>query len=147
MDASTPTREEYHEAGHCVVALALDYHVTWVQMSGGGGNTICEKPPLDTDDQVCNAIVHAFAGMRAEIIHEPQWEPRAMACIGDLLVAGGFVPQLKQRRPPLELCSELIQRADRLLRTNWPAVERIAAALHERGRLHSEEVKRLFRGN
>lgn len=112
-------RTAYHEAGHCVVAQLFGWRVHQVSFFRPGlANTIVDPHGRPSKEDLC--CFH-LAGRMAELIKLGECEAN-----------------FKDVTEALRLCNwdqavvmREQSRAEKLLRENWPLVERIAAELLE----------------
>jgi ATP-dependent Zn protease len=140
--AARIARIAYHEAGHAIVALALNGIVTLVRIQDGeGGGTVRYQLPEPVSD--AHRIIIAMAGGVAEQLRYR---------------SSGFLPSPNARADQciwLELTSHLPQEAQdaylrmlqaqvrALLRINWHAVEAVAMTLVEHRNISGAQVRKL----
>jgi hypothetical protein len=132
-----PPRERvaYHEAGHAVVGVAVGRVLGDVSLETGTC-TFTSEDPLDA------VVASAFAGAVADA--------RGMGSYSDS--AGAFdqfnAEGLARAKYPGETerdayLRRMAKRAVALVDEHWPAIERLAAYLLERGGADGAEVRRL----
>jgi hypothetical protein len=144
---STPEEVAYHEAGHAVVGNSLGLDLIDVDTLGDGenghGHTRFRPPEWfrpgeprgERHRRLAEAIVVTFlAGAAAEARHAGFRNPDASGF--DLeAVASEWLQQLDS--PDEEA---LRRRAEAIVETNWPAIERLAKALMHAHRLPGQEA-------
>ncbi|MBI5533124.1 MAG: hypothetical protein HY898_10430 [Deltaproteobacteria bacterium] len=148
-------RRRYHEAGHVIVCRALGVAVESLNFKPAGpGDTSVKVPDtLDLGDNKPECILQIFmAGILAdELLCDRRGSP--------LRAGSGFFGEdgakclqwlnessAGDRQAQRRLLDEQIEEARRKLLANWPAVERVAAALQEHGTLTSEQIDALVSG-
>jgi hypothetical protein len=135
-DGRPRERIAYHEAGHAVVGVALGRVLRDVSLDAGT-TTFVSQDPLDA------VVTSAFAGAAADA--------RGMGTHSDSAgaldqfnadgLARGQYPSPAERDAYL---AGMARRAVALVDQHWPAIERLAALLLERGRADGAEVTRLL---
>jgi ATP-dependent Zn protease len=147
----------YHEAGHAVAAWTLGYRPTTATILAAGdsaGQVRHENPfpgislEFDGSDRtrlrVERAIMICFAGPVAQKRYRPtSW--RGWHGAADYATAAELAFRVCGSR---EIASAFLKwldlRAGSLIADHWDAVERVAAALLERGALGHEEIASLM---
>lgn len=149
----------FHEAGHFVVLLAVgrgDF-AKFVQVNdaadrdGVGGRSVADWVGLQTETrgERRDCVAVCLAGAEAERLHSgaPLLRVRIFGAIDDYETAYRMVepiyeglPDDQQRTFVEGEIEGTRQRAEKLVRRHWPAVQAIAEALVERGRLSGLEA-------
>jgi hypothetical protein len=157
---ASPRVRARHEAGHCVVALALGWRPSSVDVEDtrdAGGTTRYHTRRAwcaYSRAQRMRRLAVAFGGVEAErrvcraSVHELLGRAGAgdLAVVADLL-DGSYGPwpdapePVRRMRDSEEEEARCIARA--LVREHWRAVEAVARALERRGRLAGEAVFRI----
>ncbi|NOT02351.1 MAG: hypothetical protein HOP29_17225 [Phycisphaerales bacterium] len=135
-----------HEAGHCVVGIALEHKVEVVTVSAGGGRMLFERPIVEPTHNVAISVAGLLAEHRDE--HGPfkTFMPRRNELESDF----GFIQEALSAAPRQCDWSEHptykrgVRLADDLLRSNWHAVGTVARALSRRGTLTGAEINKLL---
>src|SRR6516225_25504 len=118
----------HHEAGHCVVAVAVGFHVERVRVHAGGGEYwLVEQVGGDQLRQLAQV---ALAGPLAELRHRPRHGDTALGQEGwrwhwrdDGRTARRYL-----RDNDAETLA-LFKETRWMVRKHWDAIERVAAAL------------------
>jgi ATP-dependent Zn protease len=145
----------YHEAGHAVMAQLCGQRITEVEIIGDTEHSgsvrslrIHEEQGPDVDPGIPTALTERMllclvAGMVAEsmISGRRSWDEGSEDLDAAVRLAMKVVGDCERVLPFLEIARE---HTEDLLRRNWPAVDRLAAALMERRRMTGEEVRRLL---
>lgn len=147
----TPSTTCYHEAGHAVAAHLLGAQILCAEAGERGGLTTWSH---HADGSPMRQLVVAVAGEAAEIYHafgphptREQLESAPDRCSAmDMKHASEAARALAAEWPGDTAWCEAYRRAGRLLRQSWSAVEAVALALAERGRLDGPQVRGLIDG-
>src|SRR5215211_7116487 len=146
----TDQRLAYHEASHCVAAVALGLPVTYVSVRPHGDSD--GRARFDIDSEALGKL----DALSCAIIQRGGRSRRADARRCDLV--GGGAVQLADRGWRCRRCAPLIAQMDgdeldnrhwatvrayALLRTRWEAVEAIAAKLQRNTTVLGEEVSKI----
>lgn len=138
----------YHEAGHVVVGTRLGLEVLGadIERDGEGGRGHTHFAPAERTREFAERVVTTFmAGLAAEVkLGAPDPDGSGFdldAMMREWLAA--IEPDPARRQGLLE---EYLRRAQRELGQNgaWAAVEAIAAALLQAGRLDADALRRLL---
>jgi ATP-dependent Zn protease len=138
----------YHEAGHAVVALALDRPVHRVSVLPGrellGKCEFGKGVHRPTDDWLEREILIALAGMAAEARHTGTYDRTAAG--RDLRFVRRLAVQRAGERQADRLERRLLAKTENLLADDghWRAVERIAAELLKFGTISGRAARHLF---
>ena len=138
----------YHEAGHAVVALALDRPVHRVSAVPGrelvGKCEFGKGVSRPTDDWVEREILIALAGMAAEAQHTGAYD--RVAAGRDLRFVRRLAVQRAGDRQAERLERRLLAKTENLLADDghWRAVELIAAELLKHGTISGRAARHLF---
>jgi hypothetical protein len=135
----------FHEAGHCVVACAFGHFVREVEVVPPHARFRHRTDPCGWRE----AAIVAASGPAAEVRfcdmslddEVPLWVS-AHAWRGDLRNILEFLIQAGDGAHPRAL-AVVRRRALQMVEAHWPAIERVAAALAERGRLTGPEAAAL----
>jgi hypothetical protein len=154
-----------HEAGHCVTAhlLGLRYGATLYQDGGGcAGVGDQSTPPTHSDftpkeyqesyerqtlQEVMDDAIVSSAG--AVAVSLGCYDPLCFPSGADrMLLSAAAKAAYRNCHPDVERCfvALAIAQARALLSDNWPATERVAQALTERGSLSAAQVAELIAG-
>jgi hypothetical protein len=138
----------YHEAGHCVVGLVTGAVPTRSSIVAGDnyeGTTWFDEedvaallgadPPREASEWY---IIRAFAGPLAE--HRYARDGAAPDVCEDYAPASAVLSRLTAE--PGRLRGVLVARAEGILDEQWPAVERVAAALVEHLTIDRDAIRR-----
>jgi len=138
----------YHEAGHAVVALALDRPVHRVSVLPGrellGKCEFGKGVSRPTDDWLEREILIALAGMAAEARHTGTYDRGASG--RDLRLVRRLAVQRAGERQADRLERRLLAKTENLLADtgHWHAVELIAAELLKLGTISGRAARHLF---
>ncbi|HJZ55405.1 MAG TPA: hypothetical protein VKE74_10625 [Gemmataceae bacterium] len=138
----------YHEAGHAVVALALDRPVHRVSVLPGrellGKCEFGKGVSRPTDDWLEREILISLAGMAAEARHTGTYDRAAAG--RDLRLARRLAVQRAGQRQADRLERRLLAKTENLLFDDghWHAVELIAAELLKLGTISGRAARHLF---
>jgi hypothetical protein len=138
----SPAALAAHEAGHVVVANALDVRVTRVRVTLWPLQLRDGAVWWSSTDPVRNAIV-LFAGTHAQHRVEPNGSTSSLdfKMVDLALDQLGLVDVLARNRQWHRCCDD----AERLVTDRWRAIERVAQVLLDVGELSGDEVRRLCR--
>ena len=151
MEPPTPQYDEataYHEAGHAVVALALDRPVHRVSVLPGrelvGKCEFGKGVSRPSDDWLEREILIALAGMAAEARHTGTYDRGAAG--RDLRLVRRLAVQRAGERQADRLERRLLAKTENLLADDghWLAVEQIAAELLKLGTISGRAARHLF---
>lgn len=151
-----PLLTAYHEAGHAVMAQLCGQQITEVEIIGDDDHSgsvrslrFLEEEPSEHDPAIPTAPVERrllciVAGMVAESLAggRTDWDEGFEDLDTAVRLAMQVVGDCERVLPYLEVARE---HAERLLRANWVAVERLADVLVDERRLSGEEVRKLLR--
>jgi hypothetical protein len=138
----------YHEAGHAVVALALDRPVHRVSVVPGrelvGKCEFGKGVSRPSDDWLEREILISLAGMAAEAQHGGTYD--RVAAGRDLRLARRLAVQRAGQRQADRLERRLLAKTENLLADegHWRAVELIAAELMKLGTISGRAARHLF---
>ncbi|MGV9270275.1 hypothetical protein ACWDRR_37175 [Kitasatospora sp. NPDC003701] len=167
--ATERTSSAFHEAGHTVTALVLGIHVEAVNLGADLPNSVCGHPVSvgganeNMTDQLVltkpdHALVVLAAGVRAQLMWlrkagvelsaDRAWAVEAGG-LGDQTIADWLLRRQGHRLaygtgPERYDYWEHEKVADAALDAVWERVERVAAALLERGRITGDEAATLI---
>ena len=150
-----PLLTAYHEAGHAVMAQLCGQQITEVEIIGDDDHAgsvrslrFLEEEPSEHDPAIPTAPVERrllciVAGMVAESLAggRTDWDEGFEDLDTAVRLAMQVVGDCERVLPYLEVARE---HAERLLRANWVAVERLADVLVDKRRLSGEEVRKLL---
>lgn len=129
-----------HEAGHAVLALSSDIGVEQMTIDANGGNcwiSSIDKAKLPRQ----YGVAVDLGGIMAEVLAGLAVDCRIADYGGDMRsVQRSTSPRLRGA-----VISWAADYALRQLRQYWPALQRIAKALEEKGALTGDEVRQLFK--
>jgi ATP-dependent Zn protease len=145
----------YHEAGHAVMAVLCGQHVTEVEIVGDAEHSgsvqslrFAEEDASEVDPSIASApterrLLCTAAGMVAEAMVSGRrgWDESCEDLDAAVRLAMQVVGDCERVIPYLESVRE---HTEDLLEKNWPAVEALARALMDRGRMSGDEVRRLL---
>ena len=135
-----PAFVAYHEAGHAVVA---DYFgkLEWVRLWPEPAAAVS-----DCDESVYGSIL--YAGSLAQCRYQRRGLAGVFLSTGasDLKKLRELIDRTAHVRPPENLWRSFHWGAACVLSCRWPAVQAVAAALLERGRLTADEVRGIVGG-
>jgi hypothetical protein len=135
QDASR-RRVAYHEAGHAVVGVTLGRELRDVSL-GVGTCTFTSADPLDA------VVTSAFAGAVADARGIGTYSDSAGTL--DQFNAEGLARAEYPRQADRDVyLGRMAERAVALVDEQWPAIERVATYLLDRGRADGAEVRRLL---
>ena len=149
MDASHDlTATAYHEAGHAVIALALDRPVHAVSILPDrerlGVCAFGKAAVRPTEDWIEREMLISLGGLAAEARHTGSyaWDQADR----DLRYVRDLAEQRAGPRRAERLERRLLAKAEHLLakEAHWQAVERIAAELLRRGTVSGRAVRHFF---
>jgi hypothetical protein len=139
----------YHEAGHAVVALALDRPVIKVSiLAHREALGICAFGKAvfrPSEDWLEREVLIALAGMAAEAKHTGEYDREAAG--RDLRYARKLsLQRAGNERQAERLEKRLLSKTEHLLEQeeNWQAVEKIAAALLREGQISGRQARHLY---
>jgi hypothetical protein len=156
MGTATVSKEErrrYHEAGHVIICRSLGVAVENLTVKAAGDTSVKVPDSLDLGKNKPECILQIFmAGILAdELLCDRRGSP--------LRAGSGFFGEdgakclqwlndsaTGDRQAQRQLLDEQIEETRRKLQANWPAVERVAAALQQHGTLSSEQIESLLAG-
>lgn len=150
MPESVPFDETtaYHEAGHAVVALALDRPIHKVSVLPGkdllGQCQFGKGVSRPSDDWLEREMLIALAGLAAEARHTGQYD--RLAAGRDLRYARKLAVQRAGDRQADRLERRMLAKTENILAddANWRAVEAIAAELMKLGTISGRAARHLF---
>jgi hypothetical protein len=148
----------HHEAGHAVAAFRDNYSVIkeiWISphlIDGRYGNTVrinsvANKDLTDAENQKWHEdeMIICCAGPEAERRFNPKRQKMAASDRHELdRLIDSAVGLSQQEREALARHAKV--NANALVYREWPAIERVAAALFDRGNLTGDDVARLIGG-
>ncbi len=138
----------YHEAGHAVVALALDRPVHRVSVLPGrdllGKCEFGKGVARPSDDWLEREILIALAGMAAEARHTGKYD--RLAAGRDLRLVRKLAVQRAGERQFERLERRMLAKTESILAedAHWHAVELIAAELLKLGTISGRAARHLF---
>lgn len=138
----------YHEAGHAVVALALDRPVHRVTILPNrerlGQCEFGKGVHRPNEDALEREILIALAGMAAEARHSGRYEMEAAD--RDLRYVRRLVLERKSERAAVRYEERLLAKVEAMLGDEgaWRAVELIAAELLKHGTISGRAARHLF---
>jgi ATP-dependent Zn protease len=137
-----------HEAGHAVMAVIKRVRLGDVFLSRGGGWTYTAKPTNDPKDLADNVAI-ALAGRAAEqMVFGDRVAPWFFGSKADRDYAQDTLERLgfKTDAAKTKECERRRVYVFSALDKHWPAVQAVAGALFERGRLSGPQARRIARG-
>lgn len=138
----------FHEAGHAVVALALDRPIHKVSVLPGrdllGQCQFGKGVHRPSDDWLEREILIALAGLAAEARHTGQYD--RLAAGRDLRVVRKLAAQRAGERQADRLERRMLAKTENMLAddANWRAVEAIAAELMKLGTISGRAARHLY---
>lgn len=160
-------RAAIHEAGHAAIALAFAHEgfgVGRIRASAGErARILILSPPADTwvierrRRQIEASAVIYLSGIAAEEVAFGGYPPGALGDESDpmsdranVVATWSAWARLHQLHPAMDTPAAVawldrqLDRARELVREQWPAIERLAAAVLERGELDEAEIRTLL---
>ena len=138
----------FHEAGHAVVALALDRPIHKVSVLPGkdllGQCQFGKGVHRPSDDWLEREILIALAGLAAEARHTGQYD--RLAAGRDLRLVRKLAMQRGGDRQADRLERRMLAKTENILAddANWRAVEAIAAELMKLGTISGRAARHLY---
>jgi len=135
----------YHESGHFVVAhaLGLHEHIHVIDIRPAqdyAGVCMGELPALRSDEDYEDAITELYAGLAAELYHNPAYPVASRARAADDDAKAEYLMEDLEAVDE-GLVERLRLRAGQLVEENWAAVEALAEALLRKGHLYGLEAE------
>jgi ATP-dependent Zn protease len=138
----------YHEAGHAVVALALERPIHKVSVLPGkdllGQCQFGKGVSRPSDDWLEREMLIALAGLAAEARHTGEYD--RLAAGRDLRLVRKLAVQRAGERQADRLERRMLAKTENILADdgNWRAVEAIAAELMKLGTISGRAARHLF---
>jgi len=138
----------FHEAAHAVARLHVGAPATAVRIVGGGYTHGSRRWPGRGQERIWKWLLVLFAGSYAQAFMSRRSFARTIKTFGklDLKEAARAIRWLVQRgyaRNSLLALERVHWETFAFLALRWDAIERVADALHERGRLTARQVRSL----